>query len=216
MKLRILILTLIFSASCAGTTLATILNTSQPLADGTAFVNTNYVWQSITVNSASDLTVFGFLLSSFGLDTSLTATIELLSGVGTGGTTLSIVTGSVITASGAKYLKADFGNISLSAGQQYTVYVHDFTAAPPDFMRQSGNPYSGGTFDSGYGNLGWDATFYTPIPGYVVSGGGGGSGGGSGGASSVPEPGTMMLMGSGVLGMLGFRRRELLAYIKRV
>lgn len=35
-------------------------------------------------------------------------------------------------------------------------------------------------------------------------------------ASAVPEPGTMMLMGSGVLGMLGFRRKEnLLAFFKR-
>lgn len=37
----------------------------------------------------------------------------------------------------------------------------------------------------------------------------------SGGAVATPEPGTMMLMGSGILGMLGFRRRELLAYLKR-
>lgn len=32
---------------------------------------------------------------------------------------------------------------------------------------------------------------------------------------ATPEPGTMMLMGSGVLGMLGFRRRELLAYFRK-
>lgn len=36
-----------------------------------------------------------------------------------------------------------------------------------------------------------------------------------GGAVATPEPGTVMLMGSGILGMLGFRRRELLAYLKR-
>lgn len=42
-----------------------------------------------------------------------------------------------------------------------------------------------------------------------------GDGSGGGGASAVPEPGTVMLMGSGVLGMLGFRRRELLAYFKK-
>jgi hypothetical protein len=30
----------------------------------------------------------------------------------------------------------------------------------------------------------------------------------------TPEPGTIMLMGSGVLGMLGFRRRQLLAYFR--
>ncbi len=50
----------------------------------------------------------------------------------------------------------------------------------------------------------------TQISGSFTNGGGGGGGG-----TPVPEPGTMMLLGSGVLGMFGFRRKELLAYLKR-
>jgi len=121
-----------------------------------------------------------------------TATVDLLTGEGTGGTSLATTTGSVSYDNSGPYQEiyffvADFGSIDLAPGQ-YTVYFYDATS-PLEFVGTGYNSYSGGKFvNDNYGDSGYDATFFTPSP--------------------VPEPGTLALAGLGGMGLLLFRRRQ--------
>jgi len=217
---RICSLCLLLLLGVAVTSHSTILTISQPTNDtglpigGSGYAVDSWAWQSFTVNTVSTITSFG-LVTNGGQTSTLTATMDLYFGEGIGGAQLSSKVGSVINVDigGGNYtdvFAANFG-ISLNPGQ-YTVYIHDVIDPVGGGSLNIGGvlatePYSyaGGKFVSSYfGDSGYDAQFFTPIPNY------------SGGASSVPEPGTIVLMGSGFFGMLGFRRREnLLAFFKR-
>lgn len=132
----------------------------------------------------------------------------------------------------------------VSGLHDYDVYLPTFTAAPSNFGSSSflyADSITGASFGVGggllfvpfgyssnanlYGTTTWYGTTISDLnltPGsYTWSWSTGGASDsitlniGGGGAVATPEPGTIMLMGSGVLGMLGFRRRELMAYFKR-
>lgn len=84
-------------------------------------------------------------------------------------------------------------------------YVDTLNSIRVGYLNTAGGPGSG------------DPNISTSSFASGAAAGAAGASGGSGGAPPVatPEPGTLMLMGSGVLGMLGFRRRALLAYLKQ-
>lgn len=152
-----------------------------------------WAWQSITVTNAANLTTFGFEWNGSSGDTTATATVDLLSGEGLGGTVLATTTGHVGLVTdgpmqGYNFFGADFGNLPLEAGQ-YTLYIHD-PSAELALVAASDDPYSGGKFVSDFtGNAGMDATFATPVP------------------LAIPEPSVLALVGFGALGLFIQRRR---------
>jgi len=168
-----------------------ILNISQP-ALNTGLPSEQWGWQSFTVAQESLLTSFAFEWNGASGDLNATATVDLLTGEGTGGTSLASVTGSVSFDNSGPYqgyhfFVADFGSIDLALGQ-YTVYFYDATS-PLEFVGTDYDSYSGGKFVNDiYGDSGYDATFFTPSP--------------------VPEPTTLALAGLSGLSLLLFRRRK--------
>lgn len=181
--------------------------------DGYANINPGVTaWQSFTV-TGGNLTTVALWLLQFG-NQFPTGNVDLFVGEGLGGTKLTTVTGTTTqqiggSFSGLYFYVADFGGLPLAAGQ-YTISFRDV----PIPLRPAVNfsdTYSGGKYVYNNFTVG-DLLFYTSSP---TGQGSYNSGGGGGGVSAVPEPGSVMLMGSGLLGMLGFRRRELLAYFKR-
>lgn len=167
-----------------------VLNISQPAAN-TGLYSEQWGWQSFTVAQESILTSFAFAWNGVG-NLDATATVDLLTGEGTGGASLASVTGSVSLDNsgpyeGNNFFVADFGSIDLAPGQ-YTVYFYNATS-PLEFVGTDYNSYSGGKFVNDYfGDSGYDATFFTPSP--------------------VPEPSTLALAGLGGLSLLRFRRRK--------
>jgi len=168
-----------------------VLNISQPAAN-TGLYSVQSGWQSFTVAQESILTSFAFAWNGGGGNLEVTATVDLLTGEGTGGASLASVTGSVSLDNSGPYegyhfFVADFGSIDLAPGQ-YTVYFYNATS-PLEFVGTDYNSYSGGKFVNDYfGDSGYDATFFTPSP--------------------VPEPSTLALAGLGGLSLLRFRRRK--------
>jgi len=167
-----------------------VLNITQAVFD-TGLPSQQWAWQSFTVAQESILTSFAFSWNGVG-NLDATATVDLLTGEGTGGASLASVTGSVSLDNSGPYegyhfFVADFGSIDLAPGQ-YTVYFYNATS-PLEFVGTDYNSYSGGKFVNDYfGDSGYDATFFTPSP--------------------VPEPSTLALAGLGGLSLLLFRRRK--------
>ena len=179
-------------------------------------MQSNPFWQSFTVSSG-ELTTFALAVTSS--NTATYGTVDLYAGEGTGGALLKSVTALRIAKpwlNGVdRFWVADFGGISLAAGT-YTAYYHDnmYDAVTPGWVvgMWTKSAYSGGTLaTNGTVQTPYDLAFYTQSPtgvgSYVAPSGGGGGGGG---AVATPEPGTMMLLGSGVLtfGLSRFRRRK--------
>lgn len=164
------------------------LNISQPLFD-VGNPSESWGWQSFTVTEDSTITTFAFEWNGSAGNLNATATVDLLTGEGTGGTLLKSVTGSVVYDTsgpyeGYNFFTADFGGVDLTPGQ-YTAYYHDAT----DLIwtvQEFGDPYSGGKFvNDWYGyDDNWDATFFTPAP--------------------IPEPAQVALMLMGLFGVGGY------------
>lgn len=173
-----------------------------------AFFDANFTaWQSFTVTQTGNLTTMALILEQDG-NTFPAGKVDLYAGEGLGGTSLlTDVNATTILKNGTYYYVADFAGILLNAGM-YTVAYHGAGLSPAaTVVVADANLYPGGKLYN-RGNMG-DLVFYTSSPTGV------GSFGSGGGAVATPEPGTVMLMGSGLLGMLGFRRRELLAYFRK-
>jgi len=146
------------------------------------------------------LNTFAFEWNGHTSDLTATATVDLLTGEGTGGTLLGSTTGKVVEDTigeyaGYAFFVADFGSVVLAPGQ-YTVYFHDATSTIQLLgSTKDVSAYSGGKLvTSSYGDWGNDATFFTPSP--------------AGGTGDVPEPGTILLLGGSLLGLCigAFRR----------
>jgi hypothetical protein len=137
-----------------------------------------WAWQSFTVTQESTISSFAFEWNGGSGNLNTTATVDLLTGQGTGGSLLASATGSVILDNSAPYnanfFTAEFGAVDLAPGQ-YTVYVNNATS-DLEFLGTESDSYAGGEFvTENYGDPGWSSTFYTPAP------------------SAVPEPSTMAL-----------------------
>jgi hypothetical protein len=173
-----------------------VLNISQPDAN-TGILVDSWAWQSFTVTQESTLTTFAFNWNGCAGDLGATATVDLLTGEGTGGTLLASATGSVNldnagTYEGYNFFTADFGCIDLSAGQ-YTVSIRNATD-PLQLVGTTYDSYAGGKLVSdAYGDSGMDASFSTPSP--ITS-------------SPVPEPSSIALAGLGLVGLLASRRKS--------
>jgi hypothetical protein len=143
------------------------LSISQPLAN-TGVPVTSWAWQSFTVAQTANITTFGIAWNGASGNLNATATVDLLSGEGTGGTVLGSTTGSVVYLTAGPYARehffvANFGSIELTPGQ-YTAYFHGVSDTL-QFVGTAYDSYNGGKLvSSTYGDTGWDASFFTPAP----------------------------------------------------
>ena len=206
-------LPLVFTTALLGLTpllrADSILNISQPSFDtGLPTFTGEYAWQSFTTpNQPTVLTTFAFSWNGSS-DLSATAPVELLVGEGTGGTVKATVTGSYLyddpilypndPYAGSYFFVANFGGVSLSPNQQYTVYFNNPTDGGLWLTGTDYSSYAGGDYSSteyGYTPT-WDATFFTPSP--------------IGESVTVPEPSMFGLLGIGglVLGGYAWRKKQ--------
>ena len=150
--------------------------------------------QSFTATD-TDIGYVGFMIAPINTHyNDLSLTMSLYSGAGDFSSSAMLTTSSFSLVDGYHdWLDLDVSSVSFTQNSVYTIGIFNDTPEWGVYINGNGNPYSGGVaYSIGSACLNADLQFHV----------------GAGNFSPAPEPATIFLIGSGLIGLAGVSRKR--------
>ena len=155
----------------------------------------NPLGQSFTATD-TDVGYVGLMIENYNQQfNDLSLTMSLFSGAGDFSSGALLATDDFVLSNDYEgWLDLDVSTISFTQGAMYTIGIFNDTPQWGVSINWGGNPYSGGVaYEEGTAHSNDDLQFHV---------------GPGNNSNSVPEPTTMLLFGTGLLGLVGYNRKR--------